>query len=138
MADNNAIYSDFYYIHDPNNDEWHLVMDHPEPPTMDQVKAHFLEGAAQKRRRIQFNQGRLRNIRFELATLEATPLRQPRVIQPTKRNPFSVLDVSDQMAIKAERDAKVARLKAKINEVKDLIRKLENVELRILNFYNTL
>ena len=93
-----------------------------------QVRTYYENKLNNLRRRIQFNVGRLNNIQRELATLEETPLPRPKVIPPSTRNPFEVVDVSDQMANIAERAERIRQLKAKIAEVKETIRKLEEEE----------
>ena len=93
-----------------------------------QVRAYHEDKLNNLRRRIQFNVGRLNNIQRELATLEETPLPRPKVIPPSIRNPFEVVDVSDQMANIAERAERIRQLKATITEVKETIRKLEEEE----------
>lgn len=126
----------YYYIKDPATDQWAMVIPNPTPETKQEIKAQFLERATRKGRRIRFNQGRLRHALHELAVLERTPLRQPQVIQPTTKNPFSVQDLSDQMAIKAQRAAEVARLKEKIEGIEATIKELEEVESALIDFVN--
>lgn len=105
-----------------------FVIDDPTPERCAAVRNWFDTKLNNKRRRIQFNIGRLCNIRRELAILEATALPRPKVISPTTRNPFSVVDISDQMANIAERGERIAQLKAKIAEVTETIRELEHEE----------
>ena len=71
-----------------------------------QVRNYYENQLNNKRRRIQFNIGRLNNIQRELNNLEASRLPRPR----------------------NERAERINQLKAKVAEVKETIRKLEDEE----------
>lgn len=105
-----------------------FVIDDPTPERCAAVRNWFESKLNNKRRRIQFNIGRLCNIQRELAILEAAPLPRPKVISPTSRNPFGVVDISDQITAITERGERIAQLKAKIAEVNETIRVLEHEE----------
>lgn len=100
-----------------------------------QLRALDQRQIAEVRIQIRHEAARLNDLKVELSALRSRPLQRPRVIAPTPNNPFSVIDISDQMAIRAERENRISTLLAQINQISNKIKELEDKEIKLKRQY---